>query len=188
VTECSAAGVAIGARVIDASTVIWAAGVVASPAARWLNAASDRAGRVVVQRDLSVPGHPDVFAIGDTAAVAMEAGRNVPGLAPAAKQMGSYVARVIAARVARSTPPADFRYHHEGDLATIGWRKAVVQIGRWQLRGWLGWAFWSLAHVYFLIGLRSRFFVAASWAWQYLTFQRGARLITGRDPVDGGMH
>jgi NADH dehydrogenase len=188
VTECSAAGVAIGARVIDASTIIWAAGVVASPAARWLGAKSDRAGRVIVERDLSVPGHPEVFVIGDTAAVAMEAGRNVPGLAPAAKQMGRYVARVIAARVAGVAPPAEFRYHHEGDLATIGWRKAVVQIGRWQLRGWLGWAFWCLAHVYFLIGLRSRFFVAASWAWQYLTFQRGARLITGRDSVEGGTH
>jgi len=185
VTECSHTGVAIGQQFIAAGTIVWAAGVVASPAARWLGAASDRAGRVIVEPDLSVPGAPDVFAIGDTASVKTEEGRPVPGLAPAAKQMGGYVSRVIASRVARTSAPPPFRYRHQGNLATIGWRKAVVQVGRLQLRGWFGWAFWCVAHIYFLIGVRSRLFVAASWAWQYLTFQRGARLITGRDDGTG---
>jgi len=152
--------------------------VVASPAAGWLNAEADRAGRVKVGPDLSLPGHPEIFVIGDTAAVADASGRPVPGIAPAAKQMGDYVAASIAARLAGRPAPPPFRYVHQGELATIGRRAAVVKFGRLQLRGFIGWLFWSVVHIYFLIGLRNRFIVAFTWFWSYLTFQRGARLIT----------
>jgi NADH dehydrogenase len=177
VTGCDERGVDLANGRIDAGTIIWAAGVVASPAARWLNAEHDRAGRVLVKADLSVPGHPDVFVIGDAATVNDESGKPVPGVAPAAKQMGAYVGKLIAARIAgKSLPP--FRYRHAGDLATIGRRAAVVSIGRVHLKGFIGWLFWGVVHIYFLIGLRRRFVVALNWLWEYLTFQRGARLIT----------
>jgi NADH dehydrogenase len=183
VTGCDARGVAIEHGHIDAGTVIWAAGVVASPAARWLDAEHDRAGRVVVGPDLSVPGLPNVFAIGDTAAFRDENGQPLPGMAPAAKQMGRYVGKLIRARLAgRSLPP--FRYHHPGDIAAIGRRAAVVELGRVHLKGFIGWVFWAVAHIYFLIGLRNRFIVAFTWLWDYLTFQRGARLITEVPPQD----
>jgi NADH dehydrogenase len=181
VTKCDRKGVEIGSRLINAGTIIWAAGVVASPAATWLRASSDKAGRVLVEQDLSVPGHPNVFAIGDAAAVYHVPNQLVPGLAAAAKQMGRYVGRVIAARILGTSPLPPFHYRHQGDLATIGWRSAVVNLKHVQLTGLLGWLFWGVAHIYFLIGVRSRFVVAFSWAWQYLTFQRGARLITGID-------
>ena len=185
VTNCDACGVDLDPGRIDAGTLIWAAGVVASPAARWLNAEHDRAGRVLVGPDLSVPGHPDVFVIGDAAAVFDEAGRAVPGVAPAAKQMGAYVGKLLAARFAgRPMPPFDYR--HAGDLATIGRRAAVVNLGRVHLKGFIGWLFWSVAHIYFLIGLRHRFIVAFTWLWGYLTFQRGARLITEIRPQSRG--
>jgi NADH:ubiquinone reductase (H+-translocating) len=177
VTNCDARGVDLDPGRIDAGTIIWAAGVVASPAARWLNAGHDRAGRVLVGPDLSVPGHAEVFVIGDAAAVFDDAGHAVPGVAPAAKQMGAYVGKLLAARLAGRTMPP-FRYRHAGDLATIGRRAAVVNLGRVHLKGFIGWLFWSVAHIYFLIGLRNRFIVAFTWLWDYLTFQRGARLIT----------
>ncbi len=177
VTGCDDRGVDLAIGRIDAGTIIWAAGVVASPAARWLNAEHDRAGRVLVKNDLSVPGHPNVFVIGDSATVNDESGKQVPGVAPAAKQMGAYVGKLIAARLAgQSLPP--FRYRHAGDLATIGRRAAVVSIGKVHLKGFIGWLFWGVVHIYFLIGLRRRFVVAINWLWDYLTFQRGARLIT----------
>ena len=132
-----------------------------------------------------MPGHPDVFVIGDAAAVFDEAGRAVPGVAPAAKQMGAYVGKLLAARFAgRPMPP--FGYRHAGDLATIGRRAAVVNLGRVHLKGFIGWLFWSVAHIYFLIGLRHRFIVAFTWLWDYLTFQRGARLITEIRPQSRG--
>jgi len=178
VTNCDARGVDTDKGRIDAGTTIWAAGVVASPAARWLGAEADRAGRVKVNPDLSLPGHADVFVIGDTAAIANRAGKPVPGVAPAAKQMGHYVGRLIAARIAGRPGVAPFHYMHLGELATIGRRAAVVKLGRLRLRGFIGWLFWSVIHIYFLIGLRNRFIVAFTWLWSYLTFQRGARLIT----------
>ena len=178
VIKCDVQGIDFEVGRIDAGTIIWAAGVVASPAARWLDAEADRAGRVKVGLDLSVPGHPDIFAIGDTAAVADLSGRPVPGIAPAAKQMGHYVAKLIAARIAGRPGDAPFRYKQVGELATIGRRAAVVNFGRLHLRGFIGWLFWSVVHIYFLIGLRNRFIVAFTWLWSYLTFQRGARLIT----------
>ncbi len=190
VTGIDAAGVTLGDTRIEAATVIWAAGVVASPAARWVGAESDRAGRIRVAPDLSVPGLEGVFAIGDTAAVTMPDGRPVPGIAAAAKQMGRYVADLIARRVAGGPPPPPFAYRHQGDLATIGRKAAVVKLRRLELTGFLGWAFWSLAHVYFLIGTRNRLTVALTWAWNYVTFQRAARLITEPDapPAAGRVH
>ena len=185
VTDCDAQGVDLKNGRIDAETIIWAAGVTASPAAQWLGAETDASGRVKVAKDLSVPDNPNIFVIGDTASVLDEQGRPVPGIAPAAKQMGKYVAKVISARIAGLKQPGPFRYVHFGDLATIGRRAAVVKLGRLELKGFVAWAFWSVAHIYFLIGLRYRFLVAINWAWDYITFQRGARLITeDRSPKD----
>jgi NADH:ubiquinone reductase (H+-translocating) len=182
VTRCDAHGVELAnGKRIDAGTIIWAAGVVASGAYNWLAAEHDRAGRVIVRPDLSLPGYDYIFVIGDTAAVQGTDGRAVPGLAPAAKQMGRYVGKLITARIAgRTLPP--FRYRNEGALATIGRRAAVVELGRIQLKGFLGWLFWSAVHIYFLIGLRNRFVVAVNWLWNYITFKRGARLITEVPP------
>jgi len=184
VTGCDARGVDLEGGRIDAATVIWAAGVVASAAARWLGAEADRAGRVKVGPDLSLPGHPEIFAIGDTAAVV---GQAVPGLAPAAKQMGRYVGQRIAARIAGKDTVTPFRYRHQGDLAAIGRRAAVVKFGRLELRGLLGWLFWSVVHIFFLIEIRDRFIVAFTWLWDYITFQRGARLITRVPPQENAM-
>ncbi|HEU5017799.1 MAG TPA: NAD(P)/FAD-dependent oxidoreductase [Pseudolabrys sp.] len=182
VTECDAGGVVAGGRRIEAATLIWAAGVAASPAAAWIDAEQDGAGRVKVNADLSVPGHPEIFVVGDCAGVTDQNGKPLPGIAPAAKQMGRYAASVIAARIARASAPAPFRYRHYGDLATIGRKDAVVSIGRFRLTGFAGWLFWSIAHIYFLIGAKNRFVVAATWLWSYLTFQRGARLIIEVSP------
>jgi NADH:ubiquinone reductase (H+-translocating) len=184
VTACDARGVEFEHGRLDAGTVIWAAGVVASPAARWLDAACDRAGRVLVNPDLSVPKHPDVFVLGDTATVVDQPG--IPGTAPPAKQMGAYVGKLIAAKVAGRPPPPPFHYRNLGDLATIGRHAAVVKLGRFELTGLLGWLFWSLVHIYFLIGVRDRFIVAFTWLWDYITFQRGARLITEVPPPGKG--
>jgi NADH dehydrogenase len=182
VMSCDARGVDLEHGRLDAGTIIWAAGVVASPAARWLGVEADRAGRLKVGADLSVPGHPEIFAIGDTATITGQPG--IPGIAPAAKQMGSYVGRLIAAEVAGEPSPPPFRYRHLGDLATIGRHAAVVKFGRLELTGFLGWLFWSVVHIYFLIGVRDRFIVAFTWLWDYLTFQRGARLITEVPPAE----
>jgi len=186
VTNCDPRGVDLDRGRIDASTVIWAAGVVASPAARWLGAEHDYAGRVLVRPDLSVPEHPEVFVIGDAAAVRDEKGAMAPGVAPAAKQMGRYVGRVIAARVDDTPSPRPFRYRSLGELATIGRRAAVVNFGYLRLKGFVGWLFWSLVHIYFLIGVKNRFIVAFTWLWDYLTFHRGARLITEVPPPGRG--
>jgi NADH:ubiquinone reductase (H+-translocating) len=166
-----------GGDCIAAETVIWAAGVTASPAATWLAVPADRSGRIRVEPDLSVPGHPEIFAIGDTALARGPTGTPAPGLAPAAKQMGHYVGRLIAARVQSRAEPAPFRYRHLGDLATIGRKQAVVSFGRLRLTGFVAWVFWSVAHIYFLIGVRNRVVVALNWIWEYVTLQRGARLI-----------
>jgi NADH dehydrogenase len=177
VTECSADGVVYGGHEMNAKTIIWAAGVRASPAAEWLGAPADRAGRLQVLPDLTVPGHPDIFAVGDTIAVAGPDGKPVPGIAPAAKQQGHYVADSIKARL-RGDTPKPFRYQHAGSLAQIGKRKAVIDFGRIKLRGTIAWWIWGIAHIYFLIGLRNRLSVAISWLWVYVRNQRAARLIT----------
>jgi NADH dehydrogenase len=186
VINCDRRGVDLDRGRMDASTIIWAAGVVASPAARWLGAEHDYAGRVLVRPDLSVPNHPEVFVIGDAAGVHDQTGAMVPGVAPAAKQMGRYVGRLIAARVADTPSPPPFRYRSFGDLASIGRRAAVVNFGYLRLKGFVGWLFWSLVHIYFLIGVKNRFIVAFTWLWDYLTFHRGARLITEVPPPDRG--
>jgi NADH:ubiquinone reductase (H+-translocating) len=177
VTECSADGVVYGGKTLQARTLIWAAGVRASPAAEWLGAAADRAGRLQVLPDLTVPGHPDIFAIGDTVMIAGPDGKPVPGIAPAAKQQGRYVAELIKARL-RGGTTAPFRYQHAGSLAQIGKRKAVIELGRFKLRGTIAWWLWGIAHIYFLIGLRNRLQVAISWLWIHARDQRAARLIT----------
>jgi NADH:quinone reductase (non-electrogenic) len=177
VTECSADGVVYGGNRLAARTLIWAAGVRASPAAEWLHAPADRAGRLQVSPDLTVPGHPDIFAIGDTVTIADTEGKPVPGIAPAAKQQGNHVAASIRARLAGQTPKP-FRYSHAGSLAQIGKRKAVIDFGRVKLRGTIAWWIWGIAHIYFLIGLRNRLGVALSWLWIHARDQRPARLIT----------
>jgi NADH:quinone reductase (non-electrogenic) len=170
--------VADGRRIDIGGAILWAAGVRSSPAGRWIDAPCDSSGRTRVEPDLTAPGRPDVFVIGDAAAAVGPDGGQAPGLAPAAKQMGSYAARVIRARLEGKPKPEPFRYRDEGSLATIGRNSALVKIGRFTLTGFPGWVFWSAVHIYFLIGARSRFFVALSWAWTYVSFQRGARLIT----------
>ncbi|HXL31192.1 MAG TPA: NAD(P)/FAD-dependent oxidoreductase [Bradyrhizobium sp.] len=177
VTECNADGVVYGGNRLEAKTIIWAAGVRASPAAEWLGAPADRAGRLQVLPDLTVPGHPDIFAIGDTVTIDGPDGKPVPGIAPAAKQQGRYAADTIKARLSGGTP-TPFRYQHAGSLAQIGKRKAVIDFGRIKLRGTVAWWIWGIAHIYFLIGLRNRLSVAISWLWIHARDQRAARLIT----------
>jgi NADH:ubiquinone reductase (H+-translocating) len=181
VEQCDASGIVYGGERLAARTIVWGAGVQASPAAKWLGADKDRAGRVRVAKDLTAPNHPDIFVVGDTAAVLDDKGRPVPGIAPAAKQMGNYAARVIAARLGGRQPPGPFRYRHAGSLATIGRSAAIADFGWLKVKGWLAWWLWGVAHIYFLIDFRSRFIVAMQWFWSYLTFRRGARLITGTE-------
>jgi len=184
VTEIDASGVIVNGKHIAARTVLWAAGVVASPAARWLGVPGDRAGRIEVAPDLSVLGHADIFALGDTALANAWNGQPVPGLAPAAKQGGIYVARVIAARVrGRQAPPA-FVYRHQGSLATIGRKAAVAEFGGLKLHGAIAWWLWGAVHLFFLLGVRNRISVMWDWFWAYLTFRSGTRLIT-HDPGQG---
>ncbi len=178
VSECSAEGVVFGGEPLAAATIIWAAGVKSSPAAQWLDAPADKAGRLKAEPDLTVPGHPEIFAIGDAAIVLRPDGQPVPGIAPAAKQEGAYVAKVIRARLSGAPALPPFLYKHEGDLATIGKRRAVIDFGWIKLKGALAWWLWGFAHIYFLIGLRNRLNVALNWLWIYARNQRGARLIT----------
>lgn len=178
VTECTHQHIIAGQQKIPCRTVVWAAGVAASPAATWLNTDADRAGRTIVNKDLSVPNLPDVFVIGDTAAVQQADGEPVPNIAPAAKQQGKYVARVIEGRLNGKQYQREFKYKHAGNLATIGKGAAVVDLGRIQLSGTIAWWVWGIAHIYFLIGTRSRIAVAWSWLWSYLTGHNNARLIT----------
>ena len=182
VMECDPAGVTASGERLEAATILWAAGVAASPAARWLNAAADRAGRVQVQADLSVPQHENIFVIGDTALV-LQDGKPIPGIAPAAKQAGAYVAQLIRAVVSGKPRPKPFHYQHFGNLATIGRNLAVIDFGWLRMKGFTAWLLWGVAHIYFLIGTRNRVLVAMQWMFDYLTFSRGARLIVGSDPA-----
>lgn len=180
VTDISGEGIMLGDRFIPTHTVIWAAGVQASPAADWLGAEADRAGRVMVAPDLTVPGHAAIFVLGDTAHVECD-GQMVPGVAPAAKQQGRYAAQVIRARLEGKTAPDPFRYRPMGNLATIGRNAAVIEYDKLRLKGWPAWWAWGIAHIYFLIGTRSRLAVALSWLWSFITGQNSARLITQGD-------
>jgi NADH dehydrogenase len=181
VTGCDAAGADTSVGRIQAVTLIWAAGVCASPAADWIGVTADRKGRIPVTPDLTVPDHPEIYAIGDTAAVAQPDGSPVPGVAPAAKQMGRFVGRRIAAIHAGQTPEPAFRYRDQGDLAAIGRKAAVVRIGRFHLTGVTAWLCWSIAHIFFLVTLRDRIVVSLNWLWSYVTFQRSARVVSRPD-------
>jgi NADH dehydrogenase len=178
VTDCGPEGVLLGSERIPAATILWAAGVTASPAAAWLGLAGDRAGRVPVGPSLTAPGHDNIYVIGDTALVRGADGASLPGIAPVAKQQGAHVARSIVARIARRqcTP---FVYRDRGLLATIGRKAAVISYRRLRLRGWPAWWLWGVAHIYFLVSMRNRVIVMTQWLWSYLKFERGARLITG---------
>jgi NADH dehydrogenase len=179
VVSCDAGGISLADGIrIETATIVWAAGVMASPAAKWLKAPADRAGRVIIGADLRLTGHPGIFVVGDTAVVTDAAGRIVPGVAPAAKQMGRYAADAILADIkGRKFKP--FTYKNYGNLATIGRKAAVADFGRFRLSGFPAWLLWSLAHIWFLIGFRNRLTVFLDWMWAYVTYQRGARLITG---------
>jgi NADH dehydrogenase len=182
VTVCEEAGIAIedaqGARVIPAATVIWAAGVEASPAAKWLGVPGDRAGRVAVGPDLSLPDDPTIFVIGDTALAVGRDGRPLPGVAPVAKQQGEYVGRLIRLKLAgKDIKP--FRYRNYGNMATIGRKAAVADFDWLRLHGTIAWLLWGAVHIYFLIGFRNRLAVLLNWLWAYFSFHRGSRLITG---------
>ena len=181
VTGVDAQGVDTGPGRIEARTVVWAAGVQGSPLAKTLNVPLDRSGRVVVEPDLSIPGAPEVFVIGDLAALQQPDGKPVPGVAPAAMQGGKYVAKVILATI-KGKPHAPFHYLDKGSLATIGRHAAVAEIGKVHLSGFVAWLAWGLIHVFFLIGFRNRILVMLEWGWLYLFHDRGSRLITG--PVE----
>jgi NADH dehydrogenase len=182
VTAIDSSGVTVGPARIEARTVIWAAGVAASPAGHWIGAKCDRVGRILVDPDLSVPGYPEIFAIGDTALAVDANGKPLPGIAPVAKQQGRYVGNLIKARLRGAMRAEPFRYRSYGNLATIGRKAAVIDFGWIHLRGIVAWVIWSVVHIYFLIGFRNRAMVALDWLWAYFTFQRGARLITGPRP------
>ena len=186
VADITATGYRLGDRFESCRTVLWAAGVAASPLGLLLGAELDRAGRVKVNADLTLPGHPEVFVAGDLAALTQANGRPVPGVAPAAKQMGAHVAATLKARLkghtkGQTTKP--FTYADYGNLATIGRMAAVVDLRGLQFSGVLAWWFWLAAHVFFLIGFRNRISVLINWAWAYWTYQRGARIVLGRDAV-----
>jgi NADH dehydrogenase/putative oxidoreductase len=177
-------GVVVNGEVIQAGTALWAAGVVASPVAKWLGCEADSAGRLKVGPDLSVPGHPEIFGIGDTVSVEAWNGRPAPGLAPAAKQAGAYVAEALCARIYGDPPPPPFRYRHWGSLATIGRKSAVVDFGRLTLSGAVAWWFWGAVHLFLVVGLRNRASVFLGWFWSYATYQVGVQLITGLPVVE----
>lgn len=171
-------GVSFGEKRLATKTIIWAAGVAASPAAKWLGVEADRSGRVKVLSDLSIAGHPEVFVVGDTASMVQADGKPVPGVGPAAKQAGKHAALVAVRRLKGDTSPAPFAYDHAGDLATIGKSSAVIDFGWIKFTGWIAWWMWGIAHIYFLLDIKNRIFVAMSWLWIYLTGQRRSRLIT----------
>lgn len=183
VSACTDDGVTVGDTHFPAKTIVWAAGVQASPAAQWLGISADRAGRAEVTPQLNIPDDERIFVIGDTALVKQADGKPVPGVAPAAKQQGNYVARVIKAQLAGQPMSAPFHYRHQGNLATIGKRAAVIDFGKFKLTGVLAWWIWGLAHIYFLIGTRSRLAVAWSWLWIYLSGHHSARLITQKETL-----
>lgn len=176
-------GVRLEGEPLSCATVLWAAGVAVPRVAKWLEVEADRSGRITVDDRLNAVGVDNVFVIGDAANASWEDGMSVPGIAPAAKQGGKYVAKLLDARISNRPDPGKFKYKHMGNLATIGRHCAVVDFGKFKLKGALAWWFWGLAHVFFLIGVRAPMIVASQWFWSYLTFSKGARLITGVAPL-----
>jgi NADH dehydrogenase len=187
VTSVDADGIVVNGHRVEAATVLWSAGVLASPAGRWINSATDKSGRIIVDSDLSVPEHPEIFAIGDTAHVVAHS-RNLlgiksnepmlmPGVAQPAIQEGRYVARVIRCRVAGTKPPKPFWYWDKGDLAIVGRTYAVADLRFLRFSGFPGWLLWATVHIYFLIGFANRFFVLAQWGLAFLTKRRRVRVL-----------
>jgi NADH dehydrogenase len=176
--------VQMGEAHLSAAVILWAAGVAASPLGKKLGAPIDRAGRVLVNPDLSIPGHPEIFVIGDLASLKDKNGQMIPGVAPVAMQEGRAVAHNIA-RELRSESRRDFHYFNKGNLATIGRAAAVAEFGKVHISGFLAWLSWLFIHIFFLIGFRNRILVMIQWAWSYLTYERGARLITGDQSLPG---
>ncbi len=199
VTRIEPGAIYVGDTRMSASVVLWAAGVAASPLGKNLGAPVDRAGRVLVQSDLSIPGHPEVFVIGDLASIKDEHGKMVPGVAPAAIQQGHFVGRLIAREIEsggttsgrasgngrNSASRPVFHYWDKGSLATIGRAAAVADFGKIHISGYIAWLSWLFVHIFFLIGFRNRLLVFIQWAWSYLTYERGARLITGSTSLPG---
>ncbi len=185
VTAIGEGFVQIGPERLEAGTILWAAGVAASPLARSLGIPLDRAGRAVIERDLTIPGHKEIFLIGDLATLADAAGKPLPGVAQVAIQQGRHAARNIEAAL-RGEPLRVFRYRDPGNLAVLGRAAAIADLGRVRLSGYVAWLFWCFVHILYLIGFRNRFIVLFEWAWAYVTWQRGARLITGRTGVPDG--
>ncbi len=184
VTHCDEEGVRIGDEAIAVATVIWAAGVAASPVGMWLDEETDKVGRVFVRSDLSIKKDSRIFVIGDAAAVTTEGGEPVPGIAPAAKQQGRFVAGLIAKRIAGKPAAQVFNYRHAGHLATIGRSSAIIEFPRYKITGRLAWWIWGIAHIHFLVGVSSPLVVSIRWLWEYVTYGRGARLITGVEQTD----
>jgi NADH dehydrogenase len=178
VTKIDAHQVCVGQQIIPTRTILWGAGVQASPLARSLGVPLDRAGRVLVNDDLTIPGHDEVYVIGDLAAVPFGNNSIVPGVAPAAIQEGKHTGKNIARAIA-GQPRVPFRYWDKGSLATIGRAAAVADFGKLHLGGFIAWFSWLAVHIFFLIGFRNRLLVMLQWAWAYVTYERGARLITG---------
>ncbi len=183
VQDIDAQGVQLENTFIPSACKVWGAGVAVKDVGRWLDVETDRSGRVAVADDLSVPAHPEVSVIGDAAKVAWKENADVPGIAPAAKQGGKYVAKRIIAALQGRPAPAPFAYKHAGNLATIGRNSAVIDFGKFQMSGFIAWWIWGVAHIYFLIGVRQPIIVAFSWFWSYVTYSKGARLITGLRPL-----
>jgi len=181
VTNIEQGAVSIGKERIPAAVILWGAGVSASPLGKMLGVPTDKAGRVIVEPDLTVPGHPEVFVVGDLASVKRHDGRPVPGVAPAAIQMGRFAARQIK-RSLEGKPREHFEYWDKGSLATIGRSHAIADFpGKIHISGYLAWLSWLFVHLFFLIGFRNRFFVMIEWAWAYVTYNHSARLITSTD-------
>ncbi|WP_230530019.1 NAD(P)/FAD-dependent oxidoreductase [Microvirga roseola] len=178
VEDISHLGVTVGGRLIPAATIIWGAGVAASPVGRWLKVETDKAGRVPVAPDLSVPGLKNVFVLGDAALARDEKDKPLPGLAQVAHQQGRYLGKALLARIAEGKPMPPFRYRSRGNLAVIGRNSAVIEFDSIELKGFLAWMLWGIIHVYLLVGFQNRLLVTLRWLWAYLTFQRGARIIS----------
>lgn len=193
VTKVEAGAVHLGDTRLPATVILWAAGVAASPLGKQLTSAVDRAGRVPVQKDLSLPGHPEVFVIGDLAAAKDDQGKQLPGVAPVAIQQGRFVAKLIRNEIKgdlESAPATvlsrpSFHYWDKGSLATIGRAAAVAQFGKIHISGYIAWLSWLFVHIFFLIGFQNRLLVFIQWAWSYFTYERSARLITGSTDLPG---
>jgi NADH:quinone reductase (non-electrogenic) len=183
VERVDAGGVTVNGRYIPAGTIIWGAGIRASSAGQWLGAETDRAGRIRVRPDLSAPSIDGVYALGDTALALDEHGSPLPGLAQVAKQQGSYLGYWLAANILRGEPMPPFRFKNRGNTAVIGRSAAVFDFGKRRIKGWFAWVLWAIVHVYLLIGFENRLLVSIQWVWRYLTYERGARLITSGVPV-----